>query len=120
MENIDNENPCRGGDCGWGYWDESLNCGGSGVGCAEAYFLECEESDFHDANLVKATRAIKAILAMIPNDINGRNLSLLQTKLGVVLAWTEHTETYQGGGITRDSDDADVINALNIKMPSAY
>ncbi len=118
MEN--DSNACLEGGCAWGLWEDEFGCGHGSGGCALANFLECEESNFHDANLVKATTAIRAILSLIPPDPRGRNLSLVQTNLGVVLAWVDHSNEPRTGGITKDSDNETVISALKIKLPTAY
>jgi hypothetical protein len=120
MQNSEVHSDCRGGNCGFGIWGDDLNCGGPGRDCGLAEFLECEESNFHDANLVKATTAIRAVLSLIPPDQDGRNLSLIQTSIGVVLAWVNHTDAVIEGAITQDSDADEILTALKVKVPTAY
>ena len=42
-----------------------------------ADFLDAEQSDFHDENLIKATQKIREALAEIPADPLGRKLSII-------------------------------------------
>lgn len=93
-----------------------LSCVDGGGNCGRVKILEAEESDFHDCNLINATRAIKAIIELIPPDPNGRNLSFLHTKMGTLLAWVEHGGTPIEGAITGNDDNAKVAAALNLKL----
>lgn len=95
--------------------DDDLDCvEGMPSNCGMAVILQAEESNFHDANLVTATAAIKQILENIPPDPQGRKLSFLRTNLGVLLAWVNHGSTNSSGGITAEDDDQTVISALGL------
>lgn len=116
MENqeLSGNNPCK-LDCDYQIMGTMLSCVTGTPTCNLAEFIEAEESEFHDANLIKATWAIKAILAAIPEDQNGRNLSLLNTKKGLLLAWVEHGGTPIKGAVTSDSDIDSIASALKLK-----
>jgi hypothetical protein len=118
-ENSDDLRPCSGKNsaCKWEHLPGSLACVTSDSGtCDVVNILEAEESDFHDCNLVAATAAIKDILAKIPSDPKGRNLSFLKTNFGTLLAWVDHGGTSTGDAVTSESDDAAVIAALKLKL----
>lgn len=89
---------------------------GSPATCNIVNLLEAEESDFHDSNLIEATAAIKEILAKIPPDPNGRNLSFVQTNMGTLLAWVEHGGDQIEGGVTAEDTDETVAAALKLKQ----
>ncbi|NJM52500.1 MAG: hypothetical protein HC846_03340 [Blastocatellia bacterium] len=119
METENSENACggRGRNCRWVGHPRPLSCEASSTNtCNVVNILEAEESDFHDSNLVAATAAIKEILANIPPDANGRNLSFLHTSMGQLLAWVEHGGDSGGSGVTADDEDERVIAALNLKL----
>lgn len=110
---------CSGRDakCKWVHTPGPLSCVAGDVStCNMVNILEAEESDFHDSNLVAATAAIKEILANIPPDANGRNLSFLHTNMGQLLAWVEHGGTAAEGGVTADDDDETVATTLKLKL----
>jgi hypothetical protein len=119
MEHENNEffDACgsKSGGCNFQSVGESLSCVPGRSNCQPVSLLEAEESAFHDAQLVHATKAIKDILAQIPQDANGRNLSFLHTNMGTLLAWVEHGGTAIDGAITSDDDDATVAAALKLK-----
>lgn len=117
---MENTNPVcggRDGSCKWIHSDGNSSCVESDVAtCDIVNILEAEESNFHDCNLVEATAAIKAILAKIPPDPQGRHLSLLHTNMGQLLAWVQHGGTAVEGAVTADDDDATVAAALKLKL----
>lgn len=119
MENKNNNmfNACnsKSGSCSFQFADESLSCIAGGGDCRIVLLLEAEESDFHDSRLIEATRAIKEIVAKIPPDENGRNLSFIHTNMGTLLAWVEHGEEPIARAITAKSGDAEVAAALKLK-----
>ena len=83
-ENYDPHKFCggRGGGCSFQHNDGVLSCVPGNSNCNPVALLEAEESDFHDCGLIEATKAIKEILANIPADPNGRNLSFLHYRNG--------------------------------------
>ncbi|MEN3333863.1 MAG: hypothetical protein V7641_3228 [Blastocatellia bacterium] len=96
---------------------ESIACQPAGSTCLLARFLSAEPSKFHDQTLIEATEKIQRILASIPADPQGRKLSMLVTKMGVLLAWVYHEERPEGSySVTLESDDATVIEALKLKI----
>jgi hypothetical protein len=96
---------------------ELVGCGPAGATCLLARFLSAEPSKFHDQTLIEATEKIQRILASIPADPQGRKLSMLVTKMGVLLAWTYHEKRPEGNySVTLDADDATVIKALKLKI----
>jgi hypothetical protein len=70
-----------------------------------------ELTDFHDAELARATREINAIVDRIQknNKDPERNLSFIQFKNRHLLVWA----TY--GAVTPYDDDATIIKALKLK-----
>lgn len=120
MENIDNvHNDCVGRACQWvAGKDGKLTCVTGSRACTQAKVLEAEESDFHDARLIKATQAIREILAEIGADANGRELSFVHTNMGSLLAWVNHGGAIIEDGITVNDDDATVSAALKLKKTS--
>jgi hypothetical protein len=118
-ENNDDFGRCSGrkAACQWEHLPGSMVCVSSNTATCEAVnILEAEESDFHDSNLVAATAAIKDILAKIPSDPQGRNLSFLKTNFGTLLAWVDHGGTSTNDAVTFESDDATVAKALKLKL----
>ncbi|MEO8074027.1 MAG: hypothetical protein ABI686_12385, partial [Acidobacteriota bacterium] len=69
-----------------------LICVSGSGGCNLAKLLEAEESDFHTAELVKATKAINEILATVSENGNCK-LSFIDSGQGIMLAWVEHGGT---------------------------
>jgi hypothetical protein len=84
--------------------------------CGMAMLLEAEETIFHDIQLIKATSQINEILKLIPPDSSGRNLSFLNTKMGIFLAWVEHGGEAIEGAVTSDSDNKTLAAALKLKL----
>src|ERR1051325_8935856 len=64
--------------------------------CLTAKFLQAEPSKFHDETLIEATKKINRILTSIPADSQGRKLSLLVSKFGILLAWVYHENRPEG------------------------
>ena len=110
---------CMSGSCGYYYSDNSISCEGD-VGCFAAFLVEGHHTEHHDEILINATKAIKAILDMIPEDPTGkgRNPSFLQTNLGLFLAWVGHDTEASSDGITKDSRDEEIVEALGLKVDS--
>ena len=120
MENDNGVPVCggrKGSSCKWVHNPGPLSCiEGDPATCNVVNILEAEESDFHDSSLVAATAAIKEILANIPADPNGRNLSFVTTNMGTLLAWVNHGGDEVEGGVTADDDDKTVAAALKLKL----
>lgn len=108
--------PCHGVDCGFAESGGDLGCT-SGGSCFEAMMLEASESKFHDARLVEATQKINDILASIPKDPQGRQLSFLHTNLGTMLAWVRHDMDVPDSAIKADSPNDLIIESLGLVNP---
>jgi hypothetical protein len=113
----------REGSCEWVHTIDSLDCVDSTVntcscgGGGGGRLLEAEESSFHDQALIKATAQINEIIAAIPEDCDGRSLSIIWTKFGPMLAWMVHGDgLIQEGSVTSNNDNATIINALGLKL----
>ena len=119
MDNENNEffSACGGrtGGCSFQANDGALACVPGSGDCSPVSILEAEESSFHDCNLIEATRAIKEILAKIPQDPDGRNLSFIRTGMGTLLAWVDHGAEVVEGAVTGEDDDATIAAALKLK-----
>ena len=87
----------------------------TGSDCLQCKLLEAEPSEFHDEQLVEATRKIKAILDAIPPDPKGRQLSFINTRMGTLIAWVRPGGAPRKGAVTSKDDDATVKKALGIK-----
>jgi hypothetical protein len=85
--------------------------------CLFPKFLRAEPSKFHDETLIEATEKIDRILTSIPADSQGRRLSLIVSKFGLLLAWVYHENRPEGNySVTMKSEDATVIKALKLKI----
>ena len=100
--------------CGF-YIDPNTGNAGCGPGdiCKQAKLVEAEESAFHTAELIEATRAINKILADIPEHPN-RSLSIVHLKQGTFLAFAEHGGIEIEDGITADSDPDLVVKHFKL------
>jgi hypothetical protein len=94
-----------------------FGCANGGSDCLMCKVLEVEVSDFHDKHLQKATQKIKKILADIPPDPKKRELSLIRTKKGLVLAWLDHGASISGDAdvITQEGNEKEFLKRLKIK-----
>ena len=117
MENENSElGPmCRGGDCGFQVADGRFGCSQDGTGCRPVDLLEAEPSAFYDNYMLEATRAINDILAKIPADPDGRVISFIDTNMGTLLAWVDHSGIILENAVTQDDDDATIAAALGLK-----
>jgi len=96
---------------------EIVSCQPRGTTCWTAILLQAESSQFHDETLIKATEKINRILTSIPPDPQGRKVSLIASKFGILLAWVYHENRPEGNySVTMESDDATVIKALKLKI----
>ena len=110
---------CKGA-CDYTVYSNSAACNTGTGTCAVAKLLEAELSGFHDENLIAATQQIKAILAAIPPDPAGRQLSFIRTNMGELLAWMDHSGAeVSEEGVTADDDDATIAAALRLTSYAA-
>lgn len=102
--------------CDFAHHDGQTSCQQGQGSCTNAKLLEADPSDFHDENLIAATKQIKQILEGIPPDPQGRTLSFLHTNMGSLLAWVRHGATdIPADAVTAKDDDATVAKALKLK-----
>lgn len=106
---------CVGRACGFQLKEQTLACTQNGGSCMHAKFLEAEISAFHDEALAEATRKITQILADIPKDPDGREISLILTNMGSLLAWVDHSGISLDEPVTENDDDAMIAAALKLK-----
>ncbi len=118
--NNESELPCRPGDvCRWTFENKSLGCSASLTPDYKTPpFLTAEESGFHDETLIEATRKMQEVIDNIPEDPDGRTLSLIFTDMGVLLAWVSHKgenlKASSNNVITSDDDNETVAKALGL------
>lgn len=109
---------CTGATCDFavgGSDEQQVSClSGSGT-CLAADLLEAESSGMHDETLIEATQKIKQILSEIPADSDGRKLSFLVTKMGLLLAWVNHDADIPENAITAENDNTTLAKALKLK-----
>ena len=108
---------CTGATCDFavGGSDGQASClSGSGT-CLAGDLLEAESSGIHDETLIDATQKIKQILSAIPADADGRKLSFLVTKMGLLLGWVNHDGDISENAVTAKDDNATVAKALKLK-----
>jgi hypothetical protein len=110
-------NICTGAACDFavGTSAELASClSGSGT-CLAGDLLEAESSGIHDDTLIQVTQKIKQLLSEIPADSEGRKLSFLVTKMGLLLAWVNHDGDIPADAVTAKDDNATVAKALRLK-----
>lgn len=107
---------CVGRQCGFGAFAGDLGCTDGGS-CFEAGLLKANESKFHDKILADASDKINSIVASIPKDPDGRQLSFLHTKMGTMLAWVRHDVKVPEDAVKATDSDAEVAKALGIIDP---
>lgn len=108
---------CSGKTCGYAAFSGELGCTDGG-NYFTAMLLRANESNFHDATLVKATAQINEILESIPKDENGRRLALLHTPIGTMLAWVRHDLPIPKDAVTAENSDEELIAALGLIQPA--
>jgi len=116
LSSIDIGLDCSGRQCGYGEFAGDLGCTDGGS-CFHAGLLQAKESRFHDATLAKATSQINDILASIPEDSDGRQLSFLHTPYGTMLAWVRHDVEVPTNAVCADGSPEDVISSLGLIDP---
>ena len=105
---------CVGRTCGWNSFLKTVGCSSGDGSCAVAKFLPADESEFHTAELCDATAHINGILSKINPDKDGRELGLVITPFGVLLAWVRHDIEIPKGSVTINSSDEEIIDALGL------
>lgn len=113
MPNEERQRPCSPGQCCcFTVRSHKIVCSAcaSGCDCSAAQLLDADKSAFHTDEIAEATQAINKILSEIPNDSEGRNLSFIQTKMGIMLAWVEH-EDESLRDANKDDDEIAVTSA---------
>ena len=89
--------------------------------CFRAELLEADKSAFHTDQVAEATRSINKILSEIQLDSEGRSLALIQTTIGIMLAWVDHEDEAstladkEEVAVTSRDDNATLAKALNLK-----
>ena len=107
---------CSGKRCGFNIQvtKEAAGCSEGDGSCFEAQVLTAERSNFHDEKLIDATAKIQEILAGIGRDPEGRQLSFINTNMGLLLAWVEHGIPVPPGAVTDKDDDDTIGQALKL------
>ncbi|MEO5860450.1 MAG: hypothetical protein ABIR33_16070 [Pyrinomonadaceae bacterium] len=116
MTSLDVGMDCSGRQCGYAEFAGDLGCTDGGS-CFQAQMLRAKESKFHDATLAKASSQINEILASIPEDANGRQLSFLHTRFGTMLAWVRHDIEVPEDAVRADGSPDQVIPSLGLIDP---
>ena len=116
---------CKPGiDCSYAVRRGKMVCiKGQNAGCFPGELLEADHSIFHTEHLENATQSINKILSEIPKDSEGRTLSFITTRMGVMLTWVEHenesvhdaNKDVDEVGITAAHDNDTLAKALNLK-----
>lgn len=105
---------CGGGkQCGYAVFSREVGCTDGG-NYFWAKLAPAEESNFHDAALVRATSEINEILDSLSKEAGERRLSFLQTPLGLMLAWVRHDLEIPEDAVTYKSPEKDIIAALGL------
>jgi hypothetical protein len=95
-----------------------LCCLGRPNNCCHEALLTAAISEFFDEALTDATAAINEILNRLgeraPPD---RELAMIDTSLGVMLAWVEETSTPDSfdAYVTTESDEEEIVRALGLQ-----
>lgn len=110
------DKPCGGDRCSYNIdvAKDRINCDVGDGSCLSATFLAAEESSFHDKELIEATKSINEILAKISKK-DDVELSLLNTKGGLMFAWVHHDGKTSSTDITSKNTDDEIRAALRIK-----
>ncbi len=116
-EELTHKAMCSGKACSYNLTESVANCSSGSGHCFEAKMVRIHENGYHDEELVKATDAINAILAKIPADSKKRELSILATPFGALLAWVEHGTEVPEGSLGPDADPADLAAMIGLKSP---
>ena len=106
---------CSDGLCGWGAKGD-VGCDGGDGSCSLAFFVDAENSEFHPAELQRATAELKKILDPLLQGPDGRKLSLLRTPYGTMLAWVKHGQPHPEDAVTSASAPEAIAAELGIKV----
>lgn len=109
--------PCGGEKCSYNLnlISDQVNCDVGTGSCFDAKLLSADVSPFHGKDLEDATASINAILAKVPEK-KGFELSLLNTNMGLLLAWVSHEGTTSPDDITSRNTDDEIAKAFRIKL----
>ncbi|MGQ0542138.1 MAG: hypothetical protein ACT4O9_09865 [Blastocatellia bacterium] len=105
---------CTGPLCSYGIEPGRIGCDSGNGSCFHALFREADASKFHDEVLQKATSEIREIIDSIPPDPDGRELCLVNTKQGTLLAWVSHGTGFSPDAVTIDDDAETIAKALKL------
>ena len=124
MKKTDNLRPpgCHGLECHTTLSDDIppiVSCADGGTDCGEFIMASGEITPHHDQTLEDATQAIQHIINLIGPDEQGRQLSYVYTKYGMLLVWMEHGAQMPAGKkiITQADNEKAFLKALKIKKP---
>ena len=106
---------CTGRTCGYNVDGETIACTTGDGSCFEASFLEAEISGFYDSSLDAATTSIITTIGKIPPDPAGRKLSILNTNMGLLLAWVEHGSVPAPNAVRYENSNAEIAQALKLR-----
>jgi len=107
---------CSRQGCDWHQDANEASCVDGGNSCSKASFLIAEPSAFHDEALIQTTQELNEILRRLPQEVDGRNLSFIHTRMGTLLAWVRHGATsVPAGAVTANDDNATITEALKLK-----
>lgn len=107
---------CTHKGCDWHSANAEASCSETGNSCSYARFLDAEDSVWHDETLIQATQELNEILGRLPQEVDGRNLSFIHTRMGTLLAWVRHgAQSVPAGAVTANDDDATIAAALKLK-----
>jgi hypothetical protein len=90
--------------CSYCRVDDELCCISGDGSCTKAVLITPEITLHHDQSLADATIKINEILSALPKGSEGRNLSILRTTQGLMLAWVHDDEPL------RVTEGHDVLN----------
>ena len=108
--------PCGGDKCSYNLniQKDEINCDVGTGSCFNAKFLSADISPFHGQDIQDATDQINKIISGITPK-KGYELSLLNTNMGLLLAWVSHDGTTSPDDITSENTDAEIKAAFRIK-----
>ncbi len=93
---------------------ERVSCSEHIGSCYPIKLLTASPSKFHDQTLMEATAKINEALASIPPDNEGRTVSLLASKVGIMLAWVHYENPPEGGCVSAQTDRETMAKALKL------
>jgi len=84
--------------------------------CVRAVVLRAKHSEFYDKQLEEATEKISEIIGGIRAAEDGRSLSFIMTRMGIMLAWVEHGEegSREPDDVTVKDDNSNIAEALGL------